>query len=233
MAATDLTTLANLKAWLPINTATTSDDPTLSRLITAVSNDFMRATKRPDLLQATYNEVRIGDGSVRLVLYHWPIVSVTTLTVAGAPVAPSADKVAAGYFIDQDIDPERIFNLWLAGGSRFTDGKPVQISYAAGYVQPGASGPLTQGQVALPEDIEQAVIDWCACRYKERPNVSATQRRSVQGESAQTELIDAPPNVLKVIERYARAFPSLDRRQDERDMRMKSNYNFTAVSGRK
>ncbi len=233
MVASDLTTLENLKAWLPINTTTTSDDPTLSRLITAASNDFMRATKRPDLLQASYCEVRTGDGGTRMVLYHWPIVSVTTLKINGAAVAASADKIVAGYFLDQDIDPERIFSLWLAGGSSFTDGNSVQISYAAGYVQPGASAPLTQGQIALPEDIEQAVIDWCAYRYKERPNVSATQRRSVQGESAQTELIDAPPNVLKVIDRYARSFPSLDRRQDERDVRMKSNYNFTAVSGRK
>lgn len=231
MAASDLTTLENLKAWLPINTTTNTDDATLSRLITASSNDFMRATKRPDLLATAYNEVRTGDGSTHLVLYHWPIVSVDSLKIGTEDLQPSADKVAAGWFLDEDIDPERIFNLWLAGGEYFTDGLPVQISYTAGYAGPSAEpGPTG---IPLPGDIEQAVIDWCAYRYKERPNVTATQRRSVQGESAQTELLDAPPNVLKVIERYTRCFPSLDRRQDERDLRMKTNYQFTAVNGRR
>ena len=71
------------------------------------------------------------------------------------------------------------------------------------------------GQVCLPSDIEQAVLDWCAYRYKERPNIGATTRRPTEGESVSTELIDASPNVLQVIERYKRALPSLDRRRDE------------------
>jgi hypothetical protein len=72
----------------------------------------------------------------------------------------------------------------------------------------------------LPGDIEQAVLDWCAYRYKQRPNVGVTARRSVQGESSQPEVIDAPPNVLEVIERYKRCVPSVDRRGEAREERM-------------
>jgi hypothetical protein len=217
MAANDLTTLATLKQWLPINSSTVTDDPTIERLITATSQDFMRATNRPDLLLADYTEVRQGDGGHRLVLYHLPIVAVTTLKIATVTIPVSADKIEAGYFFDADIDPERVFNLYLIG-SVFTDLAAVQIAYSAGYVQPGET--VETGQIALPGDIEQAVIDWCAYRYKQRPNVGATQRRTSEGESVQVAAVDAPPNVLQVIERYKRTLPSLDRRAEEREERM-------------
>jgi hypothetical protein len=217
MAAQDLTTKETLKLWLPIASANTNDDVTIERLITAVSLDFMRATKRPDLLKATYTEARQGDGGRRMITYHWPIVAVTTLTVAGAAIATSRDKVENGYYFDADIDPERMWNIYL-NGYTFSDAGAVKIAYTAGYDAPGAV--LGDGEIALPEDIEQAVIDWCAYRYKERPNVASTQRRSNQGESVQSQLIDAPPNVLQVIERYKRELPSIDRRGDEREERV-------------
>lgn len=218
MAAQDLTTKDNLKLWLPVKSDITTDDATLARLITATSQDFMRATKRPDLLQASYAaEVHQGDGGSRLIAFHWPIISVTSLAVGGSAITASADKVAAGYYFDLDIDPERNFNLYL-NGFCFTDGAAVVLAYKAGYVQPGA--PPGTGEIALPGDIEQGVIDWCGYRYKQRPNVATTQRRSTEGEQVGVEVVDAPPNVLEVIERYKRCFPSLDRREEERDERM-------------
>jgi hypothetical protein len=231
MAATDLTTLATLKLWLPINSTNTNDDATISRLITAVSGDFTHSADRPDLLKTSYTEVRQGDGSPQMVLYHWPITKITTLTVGATTIAASADKVAEGWYVDSDIDPERVWNLWLAGGLSFADGQVIKIAYSAGYVQPGQTP--EGGDIPLPEDIEQAIIDWCTYRYNERPNISATARHSSDGDSVQAPLIDAPPNVLKVVERYKRTMPSLDRRQDERDLRMKTNYQYTTASSRK
>jgi hypothetical protein len=217
MAVQDLTTLATLKQWLPISSTNNNDDTTLSRLLTAVSMDFARATRRPDLLLASYTEVHQGDGASRLIAFHWPIAVITSLTVGGLAITASADKIANGYYFDQDIDPERIWNVYL-NGYAFTDAAPIVLTYSAGYVQPGET--VATGQSALPGDIEQAVCDWCAYRYKERPNVGVTQRKSSQGEQAQTELLDAPPNVLQVIERYKRELPSLDRRAEERAERM-------------
>jgi len=209
MAAQDLTQLATLKQWLPIASGTVTDDTLLARLVTAVSMDFGRAANRPDLLLASYTEVHQGDGSSRLVAFHRPIIAVTTLTVAGVTIGASADKVAAGYYFDADIDPERTWNLYL-NGYVFVDGQPVKLSYSAGYVQPG--GTPTGNQIMLPGDIEQAVLDWCAYRYKNRPNIGVAARRSGQGESEHVETLDAPPGVLDVIERYKRALPSVERR---------------------
>jgi hypothetical protein len=205
MAAGDLTNLATLKLWLPIPANTTSEDATLGRLITATSGDFTRSTNRPDLLTAAYAaEVHTGDGGRRMIAFHWPITAVTTLTVGGAAVAASADKVAPGYYFDLDIDQERNRYLYL-NGSTFTDGAPVVLNYNAGYAM-------------TPGDIEQAVIDWIVYRYKGRPNVGANQRRTAEGESVSVEQVDAPPNVLQVIERYTRRFPQVNRRYDEMEM---------------
>ena len=217
MAAQDLTTLANLKLWLPITSTNTNDDATLSRLITAVSMDFQRATRRPDLLQTDYIEVHQGDGSTRMIAFHWPIVAIASLIVGGLDIGESFDKVEPGWYIDSDIDPERIWNVYL-NGYCYTDGAPVAIEYSAGYTPPGGYG--LGGDILLPGDIEQAVIDWCAYRYKMRPNIGVNARRSTEGDSDQTSLLDAPPNVLEVIERYKRCVPSVDRRDDERQERM-------------
>jgi hypothetical protein len=202
----DLTTLANVKQWAPIASTTTSDDTLISRLITACSNDFTRATLRPDLLQDDYTEVHQGDGSTRMTLFHWPINAITTLTIGGTAVSASPDKIQPGYYVDEDIDPERVYQLYLIGQS-FTDGAAVQIDYSAGYE-------------TAPEDIEQAVIDWVVYRYKGRPNAGASRRRSSEGEDVDVEQVDAPPTTLAVIERYKRRLPSVNRRLDEAQQRM-------------
>jgi hypothetical protein len=217
MAVQDLSTITNVKAWLPINTANTNDDPSIQRLLTATSMDFARATHRPDILMATYIEVHQGDGGSRMIAFHWPVISVAALTVGGLAIPASPDKIQNGYYLDEDIDPERIWNVYL-NGYAFTDAAPVALTYTAGYVQPGSTP--TGLQIALPEDIEQAVLDWCAYRYKQRPNVGVTARKSSQGESSNPETLDAPPNVLQVIERYKRELPSLDRRAEEREERL-------------
>jgi hypothetical protein len=229
MAAQDLTTIATLKLWLPITSTNTNDDASISRLITAVSQDFQRATGRPDLLMADHTEVHQGDGSSRMIAYHWPVISIATLTVGGSAIAASSDKIGNGWYIDEDIDPERIWNVYL-NGYTFVDGLAVALDYTAGYVQPGQT--VESGQIALPGDIEQAVIDWCTFRYKQRPNVSATQRRSTEGESTESPILDAPPNVLQVIERYKRCFPSIDRRADEREERMQRSAPKPGKKGR-
>lgn len=203
MAVNDLTTLVNVKMWLPIPTSQTSEDLTLARLITATSEDFMRATKRPDLLTASYSEVREGDGSARMILRHWPITAVTTLSVAGVAIAASANKIAPGWYFDADLDPELLWELYLAGYT-FADGATIQIGYTAGYV-------------TVPGDIEQAVIDWVAYRYKGRPTVGIAQTKfgGREGDEVKTEQVDIPLSTQSVIEKYRREIPTLDRRKEK------------------
>ncbi|MBS1803516.1 MAG: hypothetical protein JST28_09115 [Acidobacteria bacterium] len=202
---TDLTTLAAVKAFLPIANTNSNDDATITALIKGCSADFLRATNRPDLLEADYIEVRQGDGGYRICLFHWPIGEITTLTVGGIVVPESADKIAPGYYFDNDIDPERSFNLYLVG-QPFIDNAAVKIEYTAGYS-------------STPFDISQAVAEWVAQRYKQRPNLGTQIQRGAEGESLQQTEAAAPANTLACIERYKRRIPSVSRRYDEEQSR--------------
>lgn len=198
----DLTTLLDVKTWLPIPSTTMADDAKISRLITATSADFMRAVNRPDFLAATYTELREGDGATRIVLRHWPVNTVASLTVGGTTVpAASSDHVTTpGWYIDSDLDPERQAQVYLAGLT-FTDAAIVAITYNAGYT-------------AVPGDVAQAVIDWVAYRYKGIPNIGATRRRDNLGDSVAVEEIGMPLTTQSTIDRYRREIPSLSRREE-------------------
>lgn len=197
----DLCQLNDVKAWLTIPSGVTANDSLLSRLITAVSFEFLREIGRMDFYPAAdYTETREGDGDVRMVLRHWPVNSITTLTINGAAVEESTDQIEAGYYIDTDLDPERRWELYLAGGFSFTDATPIVVTYNAGYT-------------AVPADAAQAVIEWVAYRYKTQQWIGTTSAH-VQGESVQTQIAVMPPTVQAVINRYRRVYPGLDQKTD-------------------
>lgn len=162
MAAYDLTTLANVKAWLSITS--TANDPLLSRLITASSRFIVNYLSRGEILPADYVERQdgYGAGQTRIVLRRWPVVSIASLSLNGGPaiaasalpgvnVAPTSgwllsdgDSVPPGS--QQWLD---LFGYCLARGPG-----AATISYRAGYAVMGeaatvpASGPysVTAGQ---------------------------------------------------------------------------------------
>jgi hypothetical protein len=213
----DLTTLDAVKGWLAITQ--TGSDAILTALVTSTSADFLRAIERTDFLAADYTEVREGDGNSRLAMRHWPITAVTALTVAGTTIAASADKIAPGYYLDADLDPERINQLYLVG-STFTDVAQVVVAYAAGYAEP-------------PDDVAQAVIEWVAARYKGRPGAGVSSQREVGGEHVTYDReAPMPPTTAAVAERYKREWPSLNKRDDDRDYRVtRINRTFTEKQG--
>lgn len=130
----DLCQLSDVKAWLTIPSATTANDSVLSRLITAVSLEFLREIGRTDFYTAAnYTETREGDGDVRVVVRHWPINSIASMTIAGSSISASSNQITTGYYFDADIDPERLWEVYLAGGLTFTDAAAVVITYNAGY----------------------------------------------------------------------------------------------------
>jgi hypothetical protein len=210
----DLTTLAKVKSFMTITT--TGPDAVLSSLITACSDDFVRAIERTDFIGATYTEVRQGDGGNRMPLHHWPIASVASVTVAGVTVSPSANQIADGWYINADLDPERRNQLWTAGAAVFTDNAPVVVTYDAGYLAVGGNLGLT-----LPTDVEQAVIDWVADRYQSRPGTGVQSQRLAGGEHVEYDKDSPmPDSVARVVCKYKRSWPSQDRRNDDRDYRV-------------
>jgi hypothetical protein len=203
----DLTTLEAVKQWLAIPDAQTGSDAQLATLITATSADFLRALERTDFLSTTYTEVREGDGGKRLVLRHWPITVVASVNVGGNAITAQVTPGGAGFYVDWVLDPERLNELYL-NGSVFTDAAPVIIAYTAGYV-------------TAPADVAQAVVEWVAARYKSRTAQGVSAQREAGGEHVTFDKDEAmPANTARVVERYKRCWPSLDKRQDDRDYRV-------------
>jgi hypothetical protein len=213
----DLTTLTVVHDWLAIPEGQTGADTVLSSLISAVSADFLRAISRTDFLSETYVEVREGDGDNRLVMRHWPITNITALTVAGIAVEAQATPGTPGYFTEAGLDPERLNEIYL-NGSRFTDAAQVVVTYAAGYV-------------AAPDDVAQAVAEWVATRFKIRPESTVSTQRSAAGEHVTYEKDPSmPSNTARVIEKYTRTWPSLDKFNDDRNYRVtRINRTYTTV----
>ena len=80
MASGDLTTLADVKAWLQTgqNPFPATDDALLSRLITAASQYVQTWLSRPIAL-SNYTEIRDGTGGCRLQFACFPVTAVLSL----------------------------------------------------------------------------------------------------------------------------------------------------------
>jgi hypothetical protein len=92
MATNDLTTLADVKAWL--GRTDSNSDALLSALITRTSRQILSYLRRGTILPRTVNEIRDGSGSNTLMLRQWPVVSVSSVTV-GVVSIPEAPPITA------------------------------------------------------------------------------------------------------------------------------------------
>src|SRR5580700_484883 len=105
MAASDLATLADVKAWLAGSSGIgSSDDALLSRLITDVSGAITAYLGRPSLTPRTFMDRLDGNDKTRLFLRHYPTLQVITLLIdtAAIPAATSAPSAqpARGYLLE-------------------------------------------------------------------------------------------------------------------------------------
>jgi hypothetical protein len=140
MATNDLTTLADVKAWL--GRTDSNSDALLSALITRTSRQIHSYLQRPLLLPHSVSEVRDGSGGDTLVLKQWPVLSVSSVTVGpvSVPQVPGTSE-SAGWMYDQwdGAPPGRPQVLSLKGytfGRAYPSARNtrnVTIFYQAGY----------------------------------------------------------------------------------------------------
>jgi len=180
MAAGDLTTLADVKAYLGM-TGEAVDDDLLTRLITAASTWF-KTQAAHQILSATYTDTFDGSGGTRKVLENFPVISVTSVTVDGVAIPARPAIGQDGYVLnDGQVD---LF------GFAFTTGVVnCAIVYVAGYA-------------TAPVDVAQAVIELVAWRYREKDRIGQASRTTSQGEVVTFQRDAAPPSTEAVIEQY-------------------------------
>ena len=103
MAFGDLTTLADVKAWLQTGQAAfpATDDALLTRLVTAASQ-YIQTWLNRQIASADYLEMRDGTGGHRLQFACFPVTAVLSLTIDGQAVPAAASVNAAGYRFSSD-----------------------------------------------------------------------------------------------------------------------------------
>jgi len=187
MAAKDLTTVAKVKSWANITDA--NSDVLLADLVTRASQYVLTYLSR-EIKQANISGERInGNGRTRIMPREWPITAISSLKVSGIVVPASVDGLLNGYAFDDR-------NIYLLPGSNvgvFSEGvRNVEVSYTAGYE-------------AIPEDIEQAAIEYCAKKYKDRARIGLTSE-GMAGQQTSFSQSDLTADTQANLKRYKRVF---------------------------
>jgi len=172
--AVDLTTITTLKARLGLSSVVVSDADAaeLARLVTE-SSTRLQSEIGDLVVYSARVDTKDGKGGTRLWLDHglpgsseatWSCV-VTTVVIDGVTVPASATD---GYVL---VDKTRID---LKGSYTFTEGSGnVVITYTAGFkITPSWD---------IPSDIEGAVVELAALRWKEKDRIGQTSK-NVAGE---------------------------------------------------
>lgn len=215
----DLTTKANVKAWLKITD--TNLDAFFDRLITATSADFLNEINRPDLMPATDYSERIlrqnftGSSwlwpdiwaSQSLWLRHYPVNSIASVTIDGAAVdAVDWSVIDRGWWFDSTLSPENRQRVHLIGWD---------LRYSWPYISDVVVN-YNGGYNIVPVAIEQAIIEWVAFKRGQSQLQQMDQSSGSEqiGDYQQTGSASAltlgvltaeiPTNVQRVIDQYRR-----------------------------
>ncbi len=157
----DLTTLEKVRDHLGI--VSSDADTVLARLITS-SSAWVESRLGQEVLTRTITETRDGDGTGLLLLQQYPVQSVTSVTVDAVAVSARATVDGDGWV----RDGRRLELI----GDVFTKGtQNVVIVYSAGVA-------------TCPTDLEQAVIEHVALRYRDRKRTGLASESGLGEASA-------------------------------------------------
>ena len=187
MAAGDLTTLDNVKAWLALPGDPGASDDLLSRLITGASS-FVAGYLGRDLLPTDYCEVYDGTGAGWMMLRQAPITAVQSISFRGQTLTAQADPVAGTHgFI---FDGRRLSLI----GETFPFRALVVVNYTAGYA-------------TLPEAIEQAAIELVGEAFKRRDHIGQSSKTLGGQETVAFSTADMNATVTAALAPYRAVAP--------------------------
>ena len=188
MAYGDLTTLADVKAWLQTGQSAfpPTDDALLTRLITAASQ-YIQTWLNRQIAQSDYVEVRDGTGGQRLQFACFPVSAVLSLTIDGVTIPPAPPpSPSAGLTVGYVFSRTQL----AVRGYYFTRRtQNVVVTYTAGY-------PTT------PPEIAQACIEMVTLRYRERTRVGEVSRSAGGGETVTYAQKDMSLPIATLLQQY-------------------------------
>jgi len=205
LPTTALCTLADVKEELGITVATY--DTRLERLILAACDAVANYTGRLLYYDAAVAESVAGFGGTRLLLSRTPIVSITSITMDGLALAATdyeVEDAAAGFVFRQSGWPwsaeqsDNIAGDPIAG----TEEREIDVVYKGGYVTQGQVTAIPVLARTVPYDIEDAVIQLVADRYR-NPASSVASERLLSAAVTYRDS-DIPPAICRVLDKYKR-----------------------------
>jgi len=159
-----------------------SDDPLLSRFITAASRWVEQWLSRT-ILTATYTETRDGNGGAKWFVGDGPIQSVTSVTVGGVLVP------ATNYVFSGDV-------ITFIKGDTFARGlMNCTVVYVGGYT-------------SVPLDLEESVIEIIALRYRERSRTGEVSKSVGGAETVSYSQKDVPEDVKTNLKQWRKVVPA-------------------------
>jgi len=191
MAFGDLTTLADVKAWLATgqNPFPSTDDALLTRLITAASG-FIQSWLNRQIAPGDWLEVRDGTGGQRLAFANTPVIAVLSLSIDGLtiPPAPNDGGFRAGYVFSPT-------ELALRGYVFTRRAQNTIVTYTAGFA-------------TTPPDIAQACIELVGLRYRERTRIGEVGRQLGGAERVTFSEQDMSADVKLLLSQYRLVAPA-------------------------
>lgn len=179
----DLTSLANVKQWLGVSAAT--DDTLLTRMVSGVSAWIQEWIGRT-IASTVYTETLNGNGKNVLFLLNYPVTAVASVLVDNVAIPARPAIGQAGYSFDKDA-------IYLDGYAFSPGRQNVVIQYTAGFA-------------SVPADLEQAAIELCALRYKDKDRIGVSSK-SIGPEHVTFFMKDFPDDVQNVLWSYKRVVP--------------------------
>jgi hypothetical protein len=220
MAFGDLTTLADVRAWLQTGPQAypATDDLLIARLITAASGLVTRWLNRP-VLSGDWQEVRDGLGSfaneVTLAFGVQPATAVLLVVIDGVTIpadpgnyGPSFVPAAAG----GQVSPSFLTQTASFAGYVFT---PTALTIRGYWVPRKRASILlryTAGFATVPFEIAQATIELVARKYRERTRIGERSKSLGGGETTAYEttsfsLRDFTSDIQLLLQQYRMVAP--------------------------
>lgn len=165
-----LTTVAALS--LDASVTTTDKEQAIER-----ASDMIRFEANRDFISQSHSDVYRGNNTQRLILKHYPVTSVTSLSIDGTDVTVSDLRILDGGILEYE-------NGWFTD----TGYHDINVTYVAGYILTPGDGEVR----TLPYDLE-----WACIRLAERTYEAGYTRLPA-------ESYGIPPDVQTVIDRYKR-----------------------------
>ena len=187
MADGDLTTLDNVKAWLPDMASVTTSDALLTRLITAASQAVCVYTGRASFEVQDYSELYDGRSRPWLVLRQWPAVAVTSVFV-------SCSFQPANVTLEPPLSGGGAQKLMLTDGYFPYGVSNVTVSYQAGYA-------------TTPLDVEQAVIELVGERFRARERIGLSAKTLGGQETTGFTIKAFNDTIAALLQPYRRVCP--------------------------